>query len=298
MLDLLNTALGVIENDLAEGEEPDITVVARTAGTSEHHFRRMFSTLAGMPVSMYIRRRRLTLAAYDVVGSESTLLDVAVRHGYGSTEAFNRAFRTVHGISAGQARRQDLELVSQPRISFHLTVDGKTTMRYRIVEKESFWIVGKATRVPLVQLGPNESIIAFERGLGPAVREAVQAASDQEPHGSLSVTDAVDESRAEGTWLDYWHGAVSASGPPDGLDGVAVEAGTWVVFSVSGGYPEAMQNLWRDAYGEWFPANPWQTRPGPEMLKTEVGTDGQADAELWLPVEKSGPESATPRGTS
>jgi AraC family transcriptional regulator len=57
------------------------------------------------------------------------------------------------------------------------------------------------------------------------------------------------------------------------------------VLSTTGPYPEALQLLWRDAYAEWFPANPWRTRPGPDLLRVEIHDDGTADGDLWLPVE-------------
>lgn len=288
MLEPLNDAMDAVEAAITRGDEPDVRSVARVAGTSEHHFRRLFTTLAGMPFSAYVRRRRLTVAAGDVVDQTTTLLDVAVRHGYGSVEAFNRAFRSLHGVTAGEARRRRTALVSQPRISFQLSVHGRSSMQYRIVEKPEFRIVGRKTRVPLVHQGPNEAIIAFERSLSAEARSAVETLSDQEPRGTVAVTDAVDDSREEGTWLDYWHAAITSAEAPEGLESLTVPAGTWVVFATEGPYPEAMQNMWRDAYGEWFPSNPWRTRPGPEILQTNLRDGGRAEAELWLPVEADG----------
>lgn len=286
MLDRLNRALDLVEEAVASGEEVDGAAMARVAETSEHHLRRTFSVLAGMPLSEYVRRRRMSVAAADVLRGDATLLDVAVRHGYGSTEAFTRAFRSVHGVGAGEARRHRPSLVSQPRIAFHLTVEGSTTMEYRIVDKPAFRIVGRRTRVPLVHLGRNTAIEEFERSLAASVRDQVAALSDQDPSGPVSATDAVDGSRAEGTHLDYWHAAVTSRSAPPGLDQLDVPAGAWLVLTGSGPYPEALQHLWRDAYAEWFPANPWRTRPGPEILRAVVD-DGQAEGELWLPVEPS-----------
>lgn len=60
--------------------------------------------MAGMPLSEYVRRRRMTVAAADVVRGEDDLLSIAVRYGYGSTEAFGRAFRAVHGASPRDVR--------------------------------------------------------------------------------------------------------------------------------------------------------------------------------------------------
>jgi AraC-like DNA-binding protein len=64
--------------------------------------RRMFSALAGMPLSEYVRRRRMTVAAAEVVTGIGDLLGIAVRYGYGSAEAFGRAFQSVHGVSQSQ----------------------------------------------------------------------------------------------------------------------------------------------------------------------------------------------------
>lgn len=151
MLERLNEAMEYVEHRL-DGHI-DVAEAARIAMTSEYHLRRMFSALAGMPLSEYIRRRRLTVAGAEVLAGDRTLLDVAVRYGYASGEAFARAFRTVHGVGPGEARRTGAALRSQPRMSFRLVVEGTSSMRYRIVEKEEFRVVGRKARVPLVHEG-------------------------------------------------------------------------------------------------------------------------------------------------
>lgn len=290
MLEGFNAALGEAEAALRSGDGIDVGQLSRTAGTSEHHFRRTFSTLAGMPWGEYARRRRMTLAAADVLSDELSLLDVAVKHGYGSLEAFSRAFRAVHGVGAGQARRERPPLVSQPRVSFHVVVEGSSSMHYRIVEKEPFRVVGLKARVPLVHLGPNTAIQEFVRSVPPEVRDRIAALSDQEPHGVVSVTDLQDGPREEGTGLDYWYAAVTSRPAPAGLAELPMPAGAWLVLTSSGTtYPEGLQLMWRDAYAEWFPANPWRSRPGPEMLQVDIRDDGTADGELWLPIEPDRP---------
>ncbi|NEE42424.1 helix-turn-helix domain-containing protein, partial [Streptomyces sp. SID7982] len=91
------------------------------------HFRRMFSALAGLPLSEYIRRRRMTVAGAEVLGDrDRSLLDVAVRYGYDTGEGFARAFRAVHGIGPGEARRTGAALRSQQRLTFRLVVEGSS----------------------------------------------------------------------------------------------------------------------------------------------------------------------------
>ncbi|MEU6082210.1 AraC family transcriptional regulator [Streptomyces sp. NPDC047108] len=286
MLERLNQALDHIETHL--DEEIEVSELARIAVTSEYHFRRMFSALAGMPLSEYVRRRRLTVAGADVLAGERTLLEIAVRYGYTSGEGFARAFRAVHGVGPGEARRTGAALHSQPRISFRLIVEGSSTMRYRVVDKEPFCVVGRKARVPLVHEGMNPAIAAFIRSIDQETLARVTALSDQEPRGIVAVSDALDPSRAEGTELDYYHAVVTRSPGPEDLDTLRVPEGAWAVFESSGPFPQALQHLWRDVFTQWFPSNPYRSRPGPEILSTRLSQDGtQADAELWIPVERA-----------
>ncbi|GHD20381.1 AraC family transcriptional regulator [Streptomyces violarus] len=289
MLERLNQAMEHIERHL--DESLDVEELTRIAATSEYHLRRMFSALAGMPLSEYIRRRRLTVAGAEVLAGSETLLEIAVRYGYGSGEAFARAFRTMHGVGPGEARRTGATLVSQARLTFRFTVEGSSSMHYRVVDRPAFTVTGFKARIPLVHSGPNEAIIDFVRGLDKQALEHLKKLSDQEPHGFVAVCDDLDPGRAEGTELDYYHGVITSSPAPapapEGTTPLPVPPGTWAVFTTSGPAPQAIQELWRDVFTEWFPSNPYRSRPGPEILRTELSADGtRADAELWLPVER------------
>ncbi|MFE5832978.1 GyrI-like domain-containing protein [Streptomyces sp. NPDC056488] len=284
MLERLNRALDHIEEHLRGDLDP--AELARIATTSEYHFRRLFSALAGMPLSEYVRRRRLTVAGAEVLAGERTLLEVAVRYGYGSGEAFARAFRAVHGVGPGEARRTGAALRSQPRMSFRLVVEGNSSMRYRIVEKEAFRIIGRGARVPLVHEGENPAIAAHIRSIGQEGLARLARLADGEPGGVLSAVTHLSDSREEGTELDYWHGAVSGADVPEGFGALDVAAGTWAVFENEGPYPKALQYLWRDVFTQWFPSNPYASRPGPELLSVRPSEDWTtARAELWIPVE-------------
>ncbi|MFF9202147.1 GyrI-like domain-containing protein [Streptomyces sp. NPDC014986] len=284
MLERLNQALEYIECRL--DQDVEVEELARVAATSEYHLRRMFSALAGMPLSEYVRRRRLTLAGAEVLAGRGTLLEIAVRYGYSSGEAFARAFRAMHGVGPGEARRTGAALSSQSRMAFRLTIEGSSSMRYRVVDKAGFTVVGLRARVPLVHAGPNRAIMDFVRGIDLRTLERLEELSDQEPHGIVAVCDDLDPSRAEGTELDYHHGVITSAAAPEGMTALAVPAGTWAVFTTSGPAPRAIQELWRDVFTEWFPSNPYRTRTGPEILRTRLSPDGtEADAELWLPVE-------------
>ncbi|GAA1531049.1 AraC family transcriptional regulator [Streptomyces albidochromogenes] len=286
MLERLNQAMEHIECHLDQRIEA--ADLARIVVTSEYHFRRLFSALAGIPLSEYVRRRRLTVAGAEVLAGNRTLLEIAVRYGYASGEAFARAFRVMHGVGPGEARRSGARLESQPRLSFRLTVEGSSSMRYRVVEKDEFRVAGRKARVPLVHEGMNPALVDFIRGIGQETLERMRSLSDQEPQGIVGVSDDLDPSRAEGTELDYYHGVVTRASVPEDMDVLTVPAGTWAVFESSGPFPQALQYLWRDVFTQWFPSNPYRSRPGPEILRTQLSQDAsRADAELWIPVERT-----------
>lgn len=287
MISTLNRLVDLVEAQLTD--ELDIGGLARELGTTEYHLRRMFSSLAGMPLSEYVRRRRMTVAAAEVVRGADDLLSIAVRHGYGSGEAFGRAFRAVHGASPGDVRREGGPLRTQPQLRFRLTVEGSTPMDTRIIDRPAFRLVGHAARVPLIHRGVNPHIQQHIAALPPQEHVRLKDLSDTDPAGLLQVSDGVDPDGVEGTELTYLHGvAVQLETPvPGDLDAIDVPAGTWAVFRTSGPHPKTLQDTWAATATDWFPSNPWRLRPGPSIVAILDRTADftTATCELWLPVE-------------
>ncbi|WP_020666543.1 AraC family transcriptional regulator [Amycolatopsis nigrescens] len=287
MISALNRLVDLVEEHLTE--ELDVTGLAGALGTTEYHLRRMFSSLAGMPLSEYVRRRRMTVAAADVVRGADDLLSIAVRHGYGSTEAFGRAFRAVHGAGPSDVRRDGGPLRTQPQLRFRLTVEGNIPMDTRIADRPAFRLIGHAARVPLIHQGVNPHIQRHVTALPPEEHSRLKALGDTEPEGLLQVSDDLDPDGTEGSELTYLHGvAVSANTPaPGDLDAIEVPAGRWAVFRTTGPHPQALQQAWAATATEWFPANPWRLRPGPSIVAVLERADdfSTATCELWLPVE-------------
>ena len=288
MISALNRLVEYLETHLTE--EIDIVGLAASLGTTEYHLRRMFSSLAGMPLSEYIRRRRMAVAAADVLAG-GELLDIAVRYGYGSTEAFGRAFRSVHGAGPGDVRRDGGPLHTQSQLRFRLTVEGNTTMDTRIADRPAFRLIGHAARVPLIHEGINPHIQAHIASLPAEEHTRLKQLSSTEPTGLLQVSADVDPDYSEGSELTYLHGvAVAESTPaPDDFDTIEVPAGTWAVFHVEGAYPAVLQTTWAATATDWFPSNPWRLRPGPSIVAIlDRSADfSRAECELWLPVERA-----------
>jgi AraC family transcriptional regulator len=218
------------------------------------------------------------------------LLDVAVAYGYGSTEAFGRAFLAVHGARPTEVRRSGGPLSTQQRLRFRLTVEGNTTMDTRIVERPAFTLVGHSARVPLIHEGENPRIRSLIASLPAEEHTRLRELGDTEPAGLLQVSADVDPDYTEGSELTYLHGVAldAATEHPAGLDVIEVDAGQWAVFRASGPYPSVLQSTWASTATDWFPSNPWRLRPGPSIVTVleRAGDFSTATTELWLAVER------------
>ncbi|PRB17173.1 GyrI-like domain-containing protein [Microbacterium sp. MYb62] len=287
MIGTLNALVDLVEA-LGTDEEIDVAAFAGDHGTTEYHLRRMFSALAGMPLSEYVRRRRMTHAGAELAAGAPNLLDVAVRHGYGSVEAFGRAFRAVHGIGPADARRDGGPLRTQPTLRFRLSVEGSIPMDVTIAHSPALVLVGHAAEVPLIHEGVNPHIQAHIAAIPPEEHARLKELGDAEPSGILAVTADIEPDAPEGALLTYLHGvAVQATTPvPDDLDALPLEGGSWAVFAARGPFPTTLQNLWAATATEWFPSNPWRLRPGPSIVRYLEFTGDFASCELWLPVEQ------------
>ncbi len=142
--DRMNSAIDYIEKNL--DDKITINEISKEACCSSFHFQRMFFAIIGITPAEYIRRRRLTLAATELAAGNVKVIDIALRYGYESPNAFTRAFRNMHGINPRDVRTSGGKLSAYNRVSFHVEIKGGNGMDYRIIEKPAFDLVGKSKK--------------------------------------------------------------------------------------------------------------------------------------------------------
>lgn len=271
-----NEALDCLEENL-DGEI-DLGELGRLAGCSAYHFQRMFSYLAGTPLSEYIRRRRMTRAAVDLQNGEK-VLDTALRYGYDSPTAFNRAFQAVHGVPPSQAKQAGVKLKAFPRIRFKFVLKGAEEMEYQIVKREAFRIVGFRTLIPTELDESFQAVPKFWAEIGPRQAELFPLMNG-EPMGILGAC-------AYGEEKNYYYIAVASSAPvPEGMHEWTIPAAAWAVFSGSGRLPEAMQNLQRRIITEYLPDSGYELGRAPD-IEVYLNRPGEESRfQVWVPVTK------------
>ena len=136
----MNDVLEFIEDNLSQPIQYES--LSKIVGCSVYEFSRIFSFMAGMPISEYIRRRRLSQAVFDIQNGSEKIIDIALKYGYESPTAFTRAFKELHGTTPMSARRQGVALKNYPPISFVLAIKGVEQMKFRIEKRECFQIMG------------------------------------------------------------------------------------------------------------------------------------------------------------
>jgi AraC family transcriptional regulator len=117
-------ALWYIESHF--GQEITLDDVANVAGVSRYHMSRVFGLTTGRSVMRYVRGRRLTEAARCLAQGAPDILAIALDAGYGSHEAFTRAFRDQFGLTPEMARAQgnlhNIELMEPLRMEMDKTL--------------------------------------------------------------------------------------------------------------------------------------------------------------------------------
>ncbi|GAA0459846.1 AraC family transcriptional regulator [Alkalibacillus silvisoli] len=279
LLKQMNDALDYIEDNLDEAI--DFNQVALIAQCSEYHFKRMFSFLAGIPLSEYIRRRRMTLAAMELKSNEIKIIDVAMKYGYSSPNSFARAFQQVHGLMPSELKEQSTSLKSYPKLTFQLTVRGVDEMNVRIIEKNSFSITGIKQRMRVIDNDVDPEVVKLWETMSEETINELANLSDLEPPGILHVlTDYTSEGEDEGE-IDYYFGVATTQNTPDSFTRLEVPANTWAIFEVEGEW-EAIEDTWQRIYSEWFPSSKYEHAEAPEIVSSQ-----DQISEIWIPVRKA-----------
>lgn len=277
-IDRFNEAIDHIENSLTG--EISYERLGQIACCSSYHFQRMFAYMAGVPLSEYIRRRKMSLAAVDLTQKGAKIIDVALKYGYGSPTAFNRAFRSVHGIAPSEVRADGASIRSFPALKFKITVKGVEEMNYRIEEKPAFRIVGMS--VPLHKNIEENFAVIPSKWQEIAENGSLQrliSMMDTPPMGVLGVSTCNDEEE----WRYYI--AVSSSQPKGDFEEYTVPAATWAVFPGSG-TNQSIQELERRIVTEWLPTSGYEYGSAPDV-EVYLNPDPQnAQYEVWIPVVK------------
>lgn len=238
--------------------------VARAAGMSQWHFQRLFRSMTGETLGTYIRARRLSGALERLRATDDRILDVALAAGFGSQEAFARAFKRAYGTTPRRFRAEG----SGGRFLRKLELDAAylrhlqrgVSLQPAEVHAPRRLLVGLATQFYGIDSDKNnlgEKLPALWGALLPRLAEI--------PHRQGGVCYGVIVPTATDR-LDYFAAIeVGASGPvPPGMVTVEVPEATWARFEHLGTAADVDRTV-SYAYGTWLPQSGHRHTGGPDL---------------------------------
>ena len=278
-IERLNKTISYMEGHLTE--EISYDELARMACCSTYHFQRMFAYIAGIPLSEYIRRRRMSLAAVELQSGEGKIIDIGMKYGYSSPTAFNRAFQSVHGIAPSIAQKGGTLIKSYPPISFKIAVKGGEELNYRTEEKASFRIIGVSQ--PLDKEIENNFMVVpqmWQKAATDGTLNKIIPLMNQQPMGVLGVSVCNDKEE----WK-YFIAVSSSSEIDNSLEEYVVPGCTWAIFSGTG-TNRSIQELQQRVVTEWLPTSGYEFADAPDVEVYLNSDPDNAQYEVWLPIRK------------
>ena len=282
----LNASINYIEENLAG--EISYETISKIAGCSVYNFQRMFSYIADKPLSEYIRSRRLTMAAFDLLKSSERIIDIALKYGYESQDAFTRAFKNFHSVLPSSVRNEIVQLKSCPRISFQISIKGENHMNYQIEQWPAFKVMGILNKIKTstaFEVIPEIWENAWKNGL---IKRFIENFPDYRPSGFLGIA-------AGGQWGDSEemnyiiavtsHVDVAECKHIPALEGMqefSYPAATWAIFEANGELPDATQKVYKQFYTEWLPNSGYELADMP-VIECYMQENQQ---EVWIAVIK------------
>ncbi len=171
-------------------------------------------------------------------------------------------------------------------MAIQVTLKGAELMKYKIIKRESFQVVGikrelscengeNLTEIPKMWAdvhtdGTNDLFFKLNNGV---------------INGVLGV--CVDKRSTETQLMDYWIATEHTGDTPEGLMNLEIPASKWAVFEVHGAMPDAIQKVWKQIYTEWFPSSHYKHAGTPDLEVYSAGDPWGDDyySEIWIPLK-------------
>lgn len=278
----ISKAIEYIENNITE----DIFVedIAKHVNISAFYFQKGFTLLCGYTITEYIRKRRLALAAGELMVDSTKVIDVAMKYGYDSPDSFTKAFSRFHGVTPSMVQKNSTMIKSFAPLKIKLSLEGGYIMEYRLTKKDNFTVVGVTKKFSYD--GAKEVIPKFweehyKKGNGKYVCGMF----------GINIDESMGNSEFEYMIADAYNPSMDV---PEGFITKTIPAFTWAIFPCRGAMPDSMKDVNKKIFSEWLPAlKEYEFAAGYciEMYdNAEKYPKGIHDenyyTEIWIPVSK------------
>ena len=278
MMHQFNQTMNYLEQQLTG--EVDMKRFQQLSGYSYPLFSRLFSILADMTLAEYLRNRRLSEAVTDLRESSEKVIDIALKYGYDSADAFSAAFKKFHGATPSEVRNGKAYRVF-PRLQLSLKITGGKNMDIKIQKKPAFTVAG----VLLEAIDNSQCPSAWDQLYATHGFEILESLGSGQSFGVCSDVK-------EGEIINYmaaYDVTDKANAEDLGLSIKDIPAAEYAIVPVKGTIPASIHHAWKYVLEVFFPETGYRHSGAPDF---EVYTKGDMflpnyQMELWIPVIKN-----------
>lgn len=292
----MQKAIDYVEANLTE--KIDYEKVAAESFSSCYHFQRVFSILCGYTLGEYIRLRRLSLAGAELASGKEKVIDIALKYGYDSPDSFAKAFQKFHGITPSQARADGKMLKSFSRLSIKISLEGGSTMNYRIEEKDEMILTGYKRRfsgIPGERFEQEKEMYVKTRPLQ-YILHALSGDLDTNYDVITNIDDDGYDFYIASQLNKYCRDNLNKDGVlgeefAKHYENIIIPKCSYAVFETERcTFPTTVfLDLRRKIASEWLPNSGYQLANAPELVVTHWYGEKMRDqrySELWIPIQK------------
>ncbi len=280
-IESISRAIEYIEKNLKE--DLSIEDIASYSHISSFYFQKGFSIICGYGIGEYIKNRRLSSAGKEVLNTNKKIIDIAMEYGYDSQDSFTKAFKRFHGFTPTEVRNSGATIKDFAPLKVNLILKGGYTMEYKIVEKDSFNIIGLKDTF---KYGTAEQDVPklWKKFFMKTVFNKINAKY------AVNIDTTLGSDKFEYVIGDDYND----NKIPKDFEIIEIPRLTWAIFPCVGKASETIQDINQKIFKEWLPnSNEYEIAEGynieyysnPKDFKKGVD-DEKYYCEVWIPVKK------------
>lgn len=219
--------------------------LAKFLGVSVYTLQRLFTMIAGISLSEYIRKRRLSSAGFDLYEGDKKVIDIAIKYQYENATSFSRAFENYHGIKPSLITKET-KLKNFPRIIFDENIKLINEIDYEIISLDELHLYG-------VSIETNNNKISTD---APKFITNIE-----EKHGKINYGMITYDLEREETQKYY----CLYDKKIDGFENIIIPKSKWLKFRINSQEAKDIQEISHKFYTEFLPSSKYNLKELPEL---------------------------------
>ena len=271
--DSLNNLIEEIEKSLTQKIE--YKDLAKIIGTSSYTLQRIFSFLTGITLTEYIRKRRLSKAAEELLSTNIKIIDLSLKYQYDSPISFSNTFKKMHGVSPQTLRKTNASVKNFPKIKFKPTIDTIDELEYRIINLNEQKLYGITTGV--IESSKKEKIRdLFKKAREEKILDFIIDNSDGKELYYGATKEIYNNELTNN--MQYY---ILGKAPRKDFIHIEIPKATWACFKLKNKKQKDILKLYNTIFTKWLPSSKYT-----EILNyPELEIYYENECEICIPIK-------------